>query len=146
MIIGSRYKAEVTLESTSWTTLQQILCQNVNGNPRIHLFIQKFVKRPFKISTQSSPATAIQISPMQPVEHTFIILRQEANFQGESIPSRGTNNGECSALPGCSSSTKQHELARNSGTKGSSTRYTRCRTTGLVEVCVHSSCEAHILL
>src|SRR6218665_3927591 len=27
----------------------------------------------------------------QPVKHTFIILRQEANFQWESIPCRGTN-------------------------------------------------------
>src|SRR6218665_592082 len=65
----------------------------------IHSFIQKFVKHPFKKSTQRrppSPVTTIQISLKQPAEHTLIIFRQEVNFQGDSIPGRGTNNGECS--------------------------------------------------
>src|SRR6218665_1545930 len=94
-----------------------------------HSFFKKFVKHPFKKSTQRrpSPAMAIQISLKQPVEHTFIILMQEVNFQGESIPCRGTNYGECSALPDCSSSTRHQERARNRGTKGSSARYTRYR-------------------
>ena len=41
-----------------------------------------------------SPTTVIQISVKQPAKHTFIIFRQEADFQGESIPGGGTNNGE----------------------------------------------------
>ena len=36
---------------------------------------------------------------------------------------RGTNNGECSTLPGGSSSTRHQELVRNRGTKGSSARH-----------------------
>src|SRR6218665_1082111 len=89
----------------------------------IHSFIQKFVKRPFKKSAlqrRPQPSHAIQISLKQLVEHTFIILRQEANFQRESIPGRGTNNAECSALPDCISSTRHQELAtkRNEGLVG----------------------------
>ena len=34
-----------------------------------------------------SPATAIQISLKQPAKRTFIIFRQDTDFQGESIPS-----------------------------------------------------------
>src|SRR6218665_1341791 len=67
----------------------------------IHSFIQEIIRRPFKKSTQRrpSPATAIQISLKQPAKRTFIIFRQDTDFQGESIAGGGTNNGECATLP-----------------------------------------------
>src|SRR6218665_291067 len=49
---------------------------------------------------------------------------QDTNLQLESISGRGTNNGECPVLHGCSSSTRHQKRASNRGTKGSSTRYT----------------------
>jgi len=59
----------------------------------------KIFKAPLQeIYSEAPPATAIQISLKQRVEHTFIILTQEANFQGKSIPCRGTNNGDSSAV------------------------------------------------
>src|SRR6218665_940502 len=96
-----------------------------------------FLRKLIFTQRRPSPTTAIQISIKQPKEHTFITLRQEANFQGESIPGRGTNNGECSALPGCNSSTRHQKLVRNCyrGTKCSSTRCTRYRITELAVGC-----------
>src|SRR6218665_1405907 len=55
----------------------------------------------------------IQISLEQPAERTFIIFRQEADFQRESIPGGETNNGECTTLLSCSCSTRYQLLARN---------------------------------
>src|SRR6218665_3929656 len=74
----------------------------------IHSFIQIFIRRPFKKSTQGrpSPAKAIQISLKQPAKRTFIIFRQDTDFQGESIPGGGANNGECATVPSCSFSTR----------------------------------------
>src|SRR6218665_377127 len=51
-----------------------------------------------------SPTTAVQITLKQPAKRTFIICRQEVNFERESIPGGGTNNGECATLPSCSRS------------------------------------------
>src|SRR6218665_2885923 len=74
----------------------------------VHSFIQEFIRRPFKKSTQRrpSPGREIQISFKQPEKRTFIIFRQDTDFQGESIPGGGANNGECSTLPSCSFSTR----------------------------------------
>jgi|SRR6218665_2000795 len=80
----------------------------MNAIKFIHSFIQEFIRRPFKKSTQRrpSPTTALQISLKQPAKRTFIIFRQEAYVQGESIPGGGANNGECATLPSCSRSTR----------------------------------------
>src|SRR6218665_2977954 len=76
----------------------------------IHSFIHSFIhSRIYKASLQEiyseappSPSKAIQISLKQPAKRTFINFRQDTHFQGESIPSGGTNNGECATLPSCS--------------------------------------------
>src|SRR6218665_3527723 len=83
-------------------------CGCIHASKFIHSFIQEFIRRPFNKSTQRLPslATTVQISLKQPAERTFIIFRQEADFQRESIPGGGTNNGECTTLLSCSFSTR----------------------------------------
>src|SRR6218665_1087508 len=46
-----------------------------------HSFIQEFIRRPFKKSSQ--------ISLKQPAKRTFIISRQETNFQGSPFQVEG---------------------------------------------------------
>jgi len=86
----------------------------MRANSFIHWFIQEFIRRPFNKSTQRLPslATTVQISLKQPAERTFIIFRQEADFQRESIPGGGTNNGECTTLLSCSCSTRYQYVCK----------------------------------
>src|SRR6218665_1979727 len=78
-----------------------------NSNSFIHSF-KNLLGAPSRnlLRGAPSPATAIQISLKQPAKRTFIIFRQDTNFQRESIPGGGANNGECATLPSCSFSTR----------------------------------------
>src|SRR6218665_498105 len=70
----------------------------------IHSFIHSRIYKASRnlLRGAPSPTMAIQISLKQPAKRTFIIFRQDTDFQGESIPDGGTNNGECATLPSCS--------------------------------------------
>src|SRR6218665_1931195 len=74
----------------------------------IHSFIHSRIYKASRnlLRCAPSPSTAIQIGLKQPAKRTFIIFRQDTDFQGESIPDGGANNGECATLPGCSLSTR----------------------------------------
>src|SRR6218665_439299 len=77
--------------------------------------IQDFIRRPSRniLRGAPSPTTAIQISLKKPAKRTFIVFRQETDFQGKSIPGGGTSNGECAALPSCSFNTRHQDKANN---------------------------------
>src|SRR6218665_4041803 len=88
------HKENMLLEKRLWDIKPFIRSDDwarLTINLIIHSFIQEFIMRPFKKSTQRrpSPATAIHISLKQPAKRTFIIFRQDTDFQGESIPGGG---------------------------------------------------------
>src|SRR6218665_708078 len=76
-------------------------------------FTPKFIRRPFKKSTQrrSRPnhGDSLQISLKQPAKRTFISFRQESISKGSPFQLEGptkSNIGECATLSSCSRSTR----------------------------------------